>query len=1427
MAHRPSRIRQSRRAARLDFAGLEIVGALLTPDIVARVAAFDANDQTEESYEIPAGLKLRDEIARYYRIGEALWSRFEATRGQSAAASERFVLDLFRQCFGFSSIEPQAIRRLGEREFPVRHAALGGRVPIVIAPAPADSARRSGVDENLSQFGDNSRRRSATLLLQEYLNTRDGACWGLVSDGVTFRLMRDNISLTRPAWIEANLSKIFSEGLFPDFSALWLLIHQSRFGQGDATISDCALERWRERGRTDGVAARDHLRLGVEAALLELGQGFIENPDNNALRHALTDGTLSGQAYFEQLLRVIYRLIFLFAAEDRGLLHPPGTSEQARRVYADGYSLARLRERSMRRTAWDRHADSWEGLKVSFQALTHGEEQLGLPALGGLFEYGGVSDIGTARIENRRLLAAVWRLAWLRPEGQPLTRVNWRDMETEELGSVYESLLELTPRASADARTFEFAEGEESKGNARKTSGSYYTPDALVNLLLDSTLEPLLDAAEARNPADPPAEILKLSIIDPACGSGHFLLGAARRAAGRIAKLRSPGAPSQEEFQHALREVVTHCIYGVDRNPMAVELCKVALWIEALEPGKPLTFLDSHIRCGDSLIGVFDYEMLRTGIPDEAYKPLTGDNKETAKVYAKFNKQQREGKGATGFLGGLKPPTDLINAAHALVGMPEDTLEEIGVKRTAFEQLHAEHSWLNLKIACDCYVAAFFSSKSGPEPEPTELAHPAMPLTDHVWAAARGQTVYEPLIGFAERIAHGVHAFHWPIEFPHLFARGGFDAVIGNPPWEVSQLGELEYFAAKSPDIAAMSGDARKKAIARLEDDNPRLWNEFLYDKRTYDAANEFFRASGRFHLTAVGKINSYSLFAEHFSRLVRPEGRSGVIVPSGIATDSSTSAFFCNLIDRSMLTLLYSFYEIRGWFKGTDDRKSFCILGIGQTDGAAEFCFDIGKIDELENRERRFTLSAKQIARINPNTKTAPIFRSRVDAELAATIYGRVPVLIEEQSTQQGGDVNPWRITFQQGLFNMTSASEHFKTEAQLLNEGWTFEGSDWARESKGAVERRVPLYEAKMIHHFDHRWATYAGGATDDDEGARDCTVLEKQNPTFEPVPRYWVPEDEVNLRAARVPSSLKRGFRENNAQRVLKSLAEWLTGYFAAIEGRDVREVDLTRILGRGHTWRSALGASPDRFLIDPKTLANGTEMQRETPLTADDLTFLADGPEDILTLTIALMDRKQPRWLMGWRDIALRSVERTVIASVFPKVGVGHTLPLFYLGTEAAMASVMLALLTSLSLDFIARLSIGGTHLTYSYLKQFAVLPPSSFTANDLAFITPRVLELTYTSHAMRPWAEDMGHSGPPFIWDETRRAELRAELDAFFARKYGLNRDELRYVLDPADAEGADYPSETFRVLKTKEIARYGEYRTQRLVLAAFDRLAAV
>jgi hypothetical protein len=871
-------------------------------------------------------------------------------------------------------------------------------------------------------------------------------------------------------------------------------------------------------------------------------------------RQALTGGELTPQAYFEQLLRLVYRLIFLFAAEDRNLLHPDGATAAARRVYAEGYGVARLRERCIRRTAWDQHTDAFEGLKATFRALSRGEPRLGLPALGGLFAPGQTPNLTASLIANRRLLAAIWRLTWFRPEGQPLTRVNWRDMETEELGSVYEGLLELTPRASADTRAFTFAEGEETRGHARKTTGSYYTPEALVKLLLDPTLDPILDAAEARNPADPAAEILKLSIIDPACGSGHFLLAAARRAAARIAKLRSPGAPSQVEFQRALREVVSHCVYGVDRNPLAVELCKVALWIEALEPGKPLTFLESRIRCGDSLIGVFDYTMLKDGIPDDAYKPLTGDDKNAARGWAKLNRGQRDGKAKDGMLAEIRPPAGLVDAARAIAAMPENTLEQIAAKEKALARLHAG-SWLHLKAACDLYVAAFFAPKTEPAPaSPVGLAAAVMPLTDHVWRAAGGHQVHPPLAARADGLTHAVHAFHWPLEFPDVLVRGGFDVVVGNPPWERIKLQEQEFFAARSPEIASAQNAAARGeligALAEAEEGTPerRLHNEFVFAKRSAEAASEFARNSGRFPLTGAGDVNTYALFAELFSRLARavpssgpvrsiaqaiverpsrhdpPPGRAGVIVPTGIATDSSTSAFFGDLVASARLVRLYDFQTGLGFFDRIGHaRYKFCLLTVlgrgGRATKPAEFVFFVRRTSELDETERFFSLSAEQVGRINPNTRTAPVFRSRADAALTAKIYDRVSVLIEERPKEDGGDINPWGITFQT-LFHMSNDSGLFRTAAQLGYDGWVRDGTDWVLEGADGLERRVPLYEAKMIHHFDHRWATYPTDSAGDDD-ARDVALEEKRNPAFEPQPRYWVPEDEVTLRAARVPS------------------------------------------------------------------------------------------------------------------------------------------------------------------------------------------------------------------------------------------------------------------------------------------------------------------
>ncbi|MER8565941.1 N-6 DNA methylase [Mesorhizobium sp. M0924] len=1324
----------------LEFTALQIEGNLISPAMLSAIDRRAAGNQAEADYGVPRGLTVRDEIARYFRIGQALFEDFTKVEAPSSNATTRFVEQLLNQVFGFSNIARVGSRTEGHRLFAVTLEALAGRVPAIVVPSSDDLDHAS---ESLPTDG---RKRSAATAMQDWLNHSDAALWGLVSNGEKLRLMRDNQSFTRPTYIEANLRQIFQAEDFASFAAIWLLLHASRFGQPSAPVTDCALERWREQGSKQGLVARDRLRDGVETALVVLGTGFLA--DNSNLRSLVTSGDLALQDYFSELLRLVYRLIFLMAAEDRDLLHPPSAPAAARKLYRQGYSLAALRERSIRRSAWDRHHDRWEGLKITFAALDRGEKLLGLPALGGLFMRGEVPDFEHARLSNKALMEAIYRLAWLK-DASSLQPVNWRDMETEELGSVYESLLELTPRLIDDGRAMVFAEGDETKGNQRKTTGSYYTPDSLVQTLLDSALDPVLDRIEAEAD-DPAASLSKLTIIDPACGSGHFLLAAARRIATRLARVRSGGVASAADYRHALRDVARSCIHGVDRNPMAVELTKVALWIETVEPGKPLGFLDANIRCGDALLGVSDLGVLKEGIPDAAYKPLTGDDKETAKHFASRNKAEKKGQGSFDFEGGggrLPAPPPLGRQAADIRALPEDTVEDVERKAQRWAASERDPRRWSWRIAADLYVAAFVTPKTGGVPE--NRVQVSIPTTGQVWQALSGQTVYEPLVGHAQDLAGKASAFHWPLEFPDIFERGGFDCVLGNPPWERIKLLEQEFFAARDPEIAgAPNAAARERMIASLARAEQgtrerKLHEEFELASRTAEAVSAFVRTpqeeAGRFPLTGRGDVNTYALFAELFSTLAGPKGRAGVIVPTGIATDATTAPFFGALMSERRLFSLHDFQTGLGFFDRIGHaRFKFCLLTIGRAgDGpeSVDFSFFSRTIEEFADPQRHFRLTPQEIALINPNTLTAPVFRTGQDAELTAKIYSRVPVLIDESKGEKG---NPWGVSFM-SMFHMSNDSGLFRTAAELRAGGFVRDGRDWAtpegaRPSQAALDltggrdtahldlqggglrkldRYVPLYEAKMIHQFDHRWATY-DGAED-----RDVAIPEKEKASFESTPRYWVPDWEVDA-----------------------------------------------RIAGKG--WNHS--------------------------------------------------------WLIGMRAIGRATDERTFIVSVLPKSAVGNSSPVLLPRTDPRLNAAFVGSTSSLVCDFCVRSKVNGANINFFLVEQFPILPPSFYAEADLSFIVPRVLELTYTSLSIKPFSRDLGYDGPPFAWDEGRRALLRAELDAFYARAYGLTRDELRYILDPADVKAPDYPTETFRVLKNNEIREFGEYRTRRLVLEAWDRL---
>lgn len=1309
----------ARRNHELAFTALTIEGGLLAPDFLNKVAHLEATEQSENEYDIPRGLKLRDEIGRYWKIAQNLWQDFAAKRARtdvnsSALTIKEFLEPFLRHALGFGDLKAVGQVSIDERVFPIGFAAGEGRVPVVLA------AHDLLLDKPDTRFGDGVRRRSPFLLAQEYLNASDGALWAIVGNGLKLRILRDNLSLTRPAYIEADLEAIFSEGLYPDFTTLWLLAHASRFGKVGTEPANCTLERWRNTAQEDGIRARDRLRVGVTEALRALGTGFLVHPANTELRRRLEAGELTTQAYFEQLLRLIYRFIFLATIEDRELVFAPEATADAKARYLAGYSLNRLRQLAARRRSYDRHADLWQALKITFTGLGKGQLALGLPALGGLFATSHCTDLDTAQLDNSSLLSALFCLCFFR-DGVALSRVNYRDMDSEELGSVYESLLELVPNLAltAGVRRFGFIGDEDegsTKGNARKLTGSYYTPDSLVQELIKSALDPVIERTLADNLQEPVKALLALSVCDPACGSGHFLLAAARRIAEEVARLNATdGNPLPADYRRALRDVVAHCIYGVDKNPMAVELARTALWLEAYNPERPLTFLDAHLRCGDALLGILDPAVLDAGIPDKAFNALSGDDKEVVKRIKKANRDALKAIEKAKALGGqFSLGLEAEQDADAFEHLPDDTLAAIETKRTAFAALQVRLADSRVRMAADLFVAAFVLPKT--------LDNEAkIPTSQDLWLVQNGSVPRPGVADVARHAAEAAQAFHWWQAFPQVRAKGGFDVLLGNPPWERIKLQEEEFFASRSPLVAEAPHKAeRGRRIGLLAEGmllhtlypeveaaqglvppnaaEQALYAEFLAAKRGAEGASLFAHDSGRYPLTGVGDVNTYALFAESFAQLVGAYGRAGFIVPTGIATDDSTKAYFSELTQAGKLASLKCFENEEFIFPAVHHSFRFGLMTLRgeSTKHAAELVFFARQPIQIHDNRRQFVLTPEEFVLINPNTVTCPLFRSNCDAELTKKLYRAAPVLISEGPLEG----NPWGIRFMRQL-DMASDSHLFHDSAG---------------------PGRLPLYEAKMIEQYDHRAGSYEKRTGDRGFRVLPATPSDLyEDPSYCVTPYYWVDKANVEQRL--------------------------------------------------GNTW----------------------------------------GRE----------------WFIGFKDITSAVAYRTFILTVLPYAAVGHTLPLILPSIpDVRRATCLLANCNSIVIDYIARQKIGYIHMTYGYVKQLPVFAPASYSDTDLAFIVPRVLELTYTAYDLAPWANDLGYTGAPFPWNPERRARLRAELDAYYARLYGLTRDELRYVLDPADVMGEDYPSETFRVLKNHEMREFGEYRTQRLVLAAWDQLAS-
>ena len=1336
------------------FRFVRTVGAVLTGDALAGAAELRMPGQTANDYQLPPGTTLNTAVARAWDTLLAAhreWHKAldKLPDGDPAIAitRDKWLLPMLYE-LGWGRVEAvhaglEVDPGLGDTaalRFPISHR---WSYPDAANPTAWVPLHLLGAGVSLDTKTAAVTARAPQSMLQDYLNRESRALWAILSNGRQLRVLRDASALTRQSYVEFDLDEIFTNQLYADFRLLFLTAHASRFTpqlnaaaakqaadtetddteeeaeRPEARIALCWLERWRLHAIDTGARARLTLQDGIATALVHLGNGFLHDPANTELRDHLAAAHDADRDLHRALLRIAYRLIILFVTEDRGLLHPDNTTAAARQRYAHYFSTARLRQLATQH-AGGRHTDLWDAHLIVTDALAgDGLPALAIPALGAqLFARDFLGILAQARLPNHAFLAAIAALSQINdPRTGSPRPVDYRNLDSEEFGGMYEGLLAYTPRYDPTDHSFTLTTAS---GNDRKTSGSYYTPSELIDVVLTETLDPLIaDAMKAGSQQDRETALLAIRTVDPAVGSGHFVVGAARRLGTALAELRTGDTePAPAAVRAAAAEVIEHCIYGVDLNDLALEITKAALWLEAFDANRPLPFLDAHFRAGNSLLGTTP-ALLKQNIPDTAFAVLGDDDKDwTAKLKAR-NKAERLAADQLALNFGPDnldvSTTEIHHAAQTADAGPTDTLEQLRARADAWRRIDNNPELKAQKLLADAWCAAFVQRKLDLNATGPGITHATLTAL-----AEDPQSVPNRVIAVIKEYARRYRFFHWHLEFPGIFTSGtatddpvtgwsgGFQACLSNPPWETLQLEDKQFFSnVGRTDIAdAPTAAKRKKLIGSLAADDPHLYRRYVGAARDAEATTHLVRG-GRYPLTATGKINTYSIFAETMRSIIDPTGVAGIITPTGLATDKTTSIFFSDTLRTGRLRAFYDFENEAKIFADVHHAFRFAITvmtGAARSITKTRFAFLTRHIADLP--ARRFSLAPDEVLKMNPNTGTLPMFRTRTDADITLGIYKRHPILISDVDPNG----NPWELSFSQGLFNMASDSGLFRQQDELSADhfnGWSYTDGN---------TQYLPLYEGKMLWHFDHRFSTYRNATAAQLRMQTLPRVSDKEHddPDVEALARYWVSENDVT----------------------------------AKLSGK----------------WESG--------------------------------------------------------WILGWRDITGIEKVRTFVPSVLPASAVGHKF-LLALPKEATDAINLHAVWSSLIFDYVSRQKMSGTSLKYFIVKQIACPTPETFAGattwdRDSAladWVRPYVLELSYTSWRLRPYAQDIGDNGPPFRWDPERRALLRADLDAGFFHVYGLNRVEAEHVLD------------SFTVVRKYEERDFGDYRTKRLVLEAYDRMA--
>ncbi len=1214
-----------------------------------------------------------------------------------------------------------------------------------------EESKRFGLPLDARDADSPNRWRTPHGQILRYLSTAESKTdgdlhWGFLTNGGVWRLYDYRARPRATGYYEVDLGEMVESGDDDKLRVFHLLFRRDSFVLRDgvvATFLDAALAEGR---RYEEQVAQDLSIVVFEKVFPKLVGAMAD-----ASRAPLADVRHAALIF-------LYRLLFVLYAEDRGLL-PVNESRY------DDYGLRKrvrddIRDRTRDQDVFSSIATHYyDHLTTLFSLIDRGDGSIGLPPYnGGLFAADAAPLLATVRLSDADMAPIMFDLSHAESNGQRRF-VNYRDMSVQQLGSIYERLLEREPVRDEDGKIW-----VRPNSYARKDSGSFFTPQELVDLIIDRTLKPLaeerLTAFETesqklkgdRRPKrerlaelqklDPAEAVLDLKVLDPAMGSGHFLVTAVdflsdfvaelieyvpavpewldgeyeSPVVGRVAAIRDDILRRASESDWVIDEslltdqaiirrmVLKRCIYGVDKNPLTVELAKVSLWLHSFTVGAPLSFLDHHLRCGDSLIGM--------------------------RVQGSIEELRR--------LSGLFASSAIQHAENATAGM--QLIEEMSdadvaeVRESASLFREVESTTAPMRGLLDFLCGLRWLTAGMKQRERTEFESPLVDFleqnsqdayrllslgpgaVDDVTSTAEFETLWNDARAVADRESF----LHWEVAFPGVWRgwqdvrpRGGFDAVIGNPPWDRIKLQEVEWLETRGSELARVpTAAARREGIRRLRNRGAPLADEFDKAKERADRLGQLVRRSGDYPLLARGDINLYSLFVERAMDLVKPDGFVGLITQSGIYADKNAAQFFKFVSTGGRLGVLFDFENKKIFFKDVHASQKFCVLVLGGEErrfDETDCAFFLHAAAAVNDPERYFPLTPDDFARVNPNTNTAPVFRNRRDAEITRRAYELHPVLVNRSCSQER---KAWQVRYKT-VFHMTNDSHFFRTATELQAEGYyPVHNNCWKRGN----DLYVPLYEGKMVQAFDHR----AAGVIMKPENVnrpnqpKEASLDEHIDPNWLPKPLYWVGANSFQ--------------------------------------------------------WPDGLG------------------------------------------------------WAVAFKDATATTNARTMIAAIVPAQAFGNTLPLLTpdstdIDTYKYTAWLLGACLNSMPYDFVARQKVQGQHLSKYILEQLPVIAPDDYdrrfgdtTAREL--VRDHVLRLTYTAHDMAPFARDLGYGGPPFTWDEEERRHLRARLDALYFHLYGLDREDAEYVLG------------TFPIVSRQDEAAFGSYRTRDLVIAYMNALDA-